>query len=411
MPRLEASKLALVIEGDAASREAAAAALGAQGFSVLALVPESDWFDQVLATAPDCLLLDQALCQQRGRGAIESIKRQGGLAETEIILWSADASFESRALGYALGADEWVARPYGIEELERSLSLLRRFELTFWGVRGTLPIPGRRTLQYGGNTSCLSLLIARDRRFVFDAGTGMKALSDEFARTTGGRFEGRILITHPHWDHLTTLPFFGPLYIPENHITIQGPAQGDRSIERLISEQMDGTFFPITVEAFKAEVDYQDLTEGTYCLDGVQFMAKRLRHPGYCLGYRVAHKGRSIAYVTDNELGPSDASSDDFQRDLIEFLRNVDVLVHDTTYFDEEYPSKVNWGHSSVGQVTRLAHQAGAKHLYLFHHDPDHGDTDIERKLEIAEALLADWNSSTRCHIAAERMLVRVDRL
>ena len=29
--------------------------------------------------------------------------------------------------------------------------------LTFWGVRGSIPVPGPTTVKYGGNTSCLEL--------------------------------------------------------------------------------------------------------------------------------------------------------------------------------------------------------------------------------------------------------------
>lgn len=407
----ESSKVALLLEGNRVFRDQAAEALHGSGLATLAPVPGDDWPGQVAANRPDYLVIDWDLPGVRDSGTIDALKRRPGLPDSEVIVLSAETSPDARALAYAQGADDWLAKSRIVEDLHRALSLLRRFELTFWGIRGTLPVPGAGTLKYGGNTSCLSVVIGHDRKFAFDAGTGMKALSDELARTDGSRFDGVILITHPHWDHLNSLPFFAPLYITGNRIRLFGPAQGRRSLRDLISDQMDGTFFPITVEEFRANVSYQDLLEGNYRIDGVSIRAKRLRHPGYCLAYRVTHRGRSFAYVTDNELGTALLDGDPFGADLIDFLHGTDVLIHDTTYFDEEYPGKINWGHSSVGQVTRLAHQAGVKHYYLFHHDPDHGDTEVERKLEVSSALLAEWGSSTRCHIAAERMRIRIDSL
>ena len=49
-------------------------------------------------------------------------------------------------------------------------------ELTFWGVRGSIPAPGPGTTRYGGNTACVSLRTAADRLIVLDCGTGARNL-------------------------------------------------------------------------------------------------------------------------------------------------------------------------------------------------------------------------------------------
>ena len=135
-----------------------------------------------------------------------------------------------------------------------------------------------------------------------------------------------------------------------------------------------------------------------------------LSHLGYCLGYRVEYKGRSICYVTDNELFlESDPSYNRaFVRNLTRFVEGTDALIIDTTYSDEEYQRKVGWGHSSVGQVAELAHDAKVKTLYLFHHDPDQSDDDIDAKLKTAVGLLGRNNSSTRCLAPAEGQRVKI---
>lgn len=402
-----------VVETDHALRERASHALNALGLRVYAPLPEAQWLEQVSSLQPDYLLVDQRLADRCADALIETVRRWVKPTRTPVILLAENASATQRAEAYAAGADEYVAKPYTEEELQRTLLSLARFELTFWGIRGTLPVPGPGTLRYGGNTSCVSLSLARDRHFVFDAGTGMKVFSDHLRDTERTRFDGHIFISHPHWDHLNCLPFFAPFYVPGNRITVHGPPQGNRSLRDLLDEQMDGVFFPITVDEFRADVVYEDIFEGAYRFDGIQVEAKRLQHPGHCLAYRVEHGGRSVAYVTDNELGCPDAARLPCKPPplLVAFLRSADVLIHDTTYFDDEYPNKVDWGHSSVSQATQLAHSAGVKDLFLFHHDPNHDDAAIERKLAMARQQLEVCGSRTRCHIAAEKMELDLQQL
>ncbi|HPB83826.1 MAG TPA: MBL fold metallo-hydrolase, partial [Spirochaetota bacterium] len=51
-----------------------------------------------------------------------------------------------------------------------------RIKVTFWGVRGSVPVPGPATMRYGGNTACLELQADDGGRLVFDAGTGIRVL-------------------------------------------------------------------------------------------------------------------------------------------------------------------------------------------------------------------------------------------
>ncbi|MEI6353163.1 MAG: MBL fold metallo-hydrolase [Methylococcus sp.] len=312
-----------------------------------------------------------------------------------------DSSIENRVRWFSQGADEMIQKPYTLNDMIKAEALVERFEATFWGARGTLPVSGEGALKYGGNTSCVAVDIGADRHFIFDAGTGLKKYSKYLMEKTGGKFDGYIFISHPHWDHLNCLPFFTPVYIPGNRISLMGPPQDNRSFRDLLDGQMDGTYFPITVDAFGADVQYGDMREGQHYFEGVSLRAFHLKHPGYCLGYRMDHAGSSLAYITDNELGNIDID-DDFIERLAEFLHGVDFLIHDATYFDHEYGAKVSWGHSCVAQVVALAHKAQAKKLFLFHHDPDHSDEDLEIKLGEALNVMAELGATFECFIASE---------
>ena len=264
-------------------------------------------------------------------------------------------------------------------------------------MRGTLPISRKDSLRYGGATSCVSLALPDGRLFIFDGGSGIRALSDALLAAKRTRLDGKILISHPHWDHINALPFFAPFYVQGNRFEICGASHGDTTIRDLLSAQMDGVYFPVTIHEFAADMTYRDLSEGEFDIGGIPVKAMLLSHPGNCLGYRITYGGRSICYVTDNELYDADSPqrSEEYVEHLIEFTRDTDALVTDCTYTDEVYPRKTGWGHSSVSQVAELARRARVKNLYLVHHDPDDNDDIIDAKLARSRELLAQSGSAT----------------
>jgi len=271
--------------------------------------------------------------------------------------------------------------------------------LKYWGVRGTLPVPGEKSLRYGGNTICVTIQFPRGDLFIIDAGTGIKQLSDHLMSQQSSALHAKILISHPHWDHINALPFFVPLYIPGNEFEIFGASHGDVTMRELISAQMDGVYFPIRIKEFAARTYFRDLREEEFQINDVKVKTMLLSHPGTCLGYRMEYKDRSICYITDNELFPEDSPdhNPNYWGNLTAFVHGTDILITDTTYSDEEYVQKSKWGHSAVSPVVKLAHNAEVKELHLIHHDPDQSDEDIDAKLATAKRLLEGMNSKTRC--------------
>jgi phosphoribosyl 1,2-cyclic phosphodiesterase len=288
------------------------------------------------------------------------------------------------------GADAYLIKPVRLVSFLNDLEQIMRDDITvhYYGVRGTLPVPGARSLRYGGNTSCVTVAIQGEPLLIFDAGTGIKELSNSLRSQRDSRLTARILISHPHWDHINALPFFAPLYVQGNEFEICGARHGDLGMEALIGAQMGGVYFPVTMREFAARVRFRDLDEGTFHWGRVEVRTMLLSHPGQCLGYRVFCDGRSLCYVADNELYlPGHPNRNEHYRArLTEFISGCDVLITDCAYLDEQYPEKVGWGHSSAGEVVAIAAQGRVKNLHLVHHDPDQSDEDIDRKLAQAEA-------------------------
>src|SRR5512144_1127027 len=94
-------------------------------------------------------------------------------------------------------------------------------EIKFWGTRGSIPAPGAPTLEFGGNTTCVEVVLAHGQRVVIDGGTGLRILGNHLIEYNLSR-QFHLLLTHGHWDHLLGIPFFEPIYHESTKITVDG---------------------------------------------------------------------------------------------------------------------------------------------------------------------------------------------
>lgn len=360
---------------------------------------------------PDCLLTDIMMPEIDGTELTRRLRREPALADLTIIVLSAKVYAADRQRALDAGANGFIPKtrnnPTAIVPEVMAL-ISETLSLGFWGTRGTMPMSGPKTLRYGGNTACVSLTFPDGHIFAFDAGTGIYALAGHLM-ASGKKLNGTVLLSHPHWDHINYLPFFTPLFVPGNQFEIVGADQDQLSLEQLVANQMDGVHFPITPSEWGARVTYRSLGEGSYAIGPAQVSTMLLCHPGYCLGYRVDYGCRKIAYVTDNELYPEDHDlfSPAYVKRLTEFVSDCDILITDTSYTDEEYPKRINWGHSAISSVVNLAKDAGVKKLYLFHHVPEHNDDDIDKMLDKAQQLAQ--GSSLTCKAANALETIRLN--
>lgn len=408
------SKRFVIIDDDEAVLLVLQSLLQLEGHQVSCFNSSVKGLEAILADPPDCVLTDIMMPEMDGVALCKQL-RQAGLHDLRIVVVSAKVYHTDRERALSAGANGFISKSRSDPErmLADILSVLsERMALCFWGSRGTMPVPGPGTVRYGGNTACVSLTFPDGHLFVFDAGTGIHRLGNHLLRL-GKKLSGTILISHPHWDHINYLPFFTPLFVPGNQFEIVGSRHEHVSLEQLVANQMDGIHFPITPRELGARLSYRELSEGSYAIGPAQVKTMLLCHPGYCLGYRVQFGGRVICYVTDNELFPPDSESysSNYFRMLSEFVAEADVLITDTSYFDEEYPKRVGWGHSAISRVLEVASVARVKELYLYHHVPEHDDAAIERMLTEANRRLSDSGSSTVCKAALAEEVVELHAL
>ena len=275
----------------------------------------------------------------------------------------------------------------------------------FWGVRGSIACATPDHMKYGGNTSCIEVE-AGDYRFVMDAGTGIRSYGNSFLQS--GLKCSHLLLTHTHWDHINGFPFFVPAYNPECAIHIMAghlKGRSDEGIQDILSTQMHNPMFPVPLEAMQAKLRFEDFDAGdSFSLPSdITVKTAALNHPNGATGYRIEHDGASICYVTDTEHIPGE-----LDQNVLGLIDGADLVIYDSTYTEEEFPAKVGWGHSCVSKVVELADRGNVKTLYLFHHDPDQNDADIDAKLKMAEEALAKRNSDTQVVAPSEGDLIQI---
>jgi len=312
---------------------------------------------------------------------------------------------QDAACAPVMGAARAAAALAGLEQpgALREMLLDERLTIRFWGTRGGIPRAGRNTERFGGNTLCVTAEFGKDRVFIFDAGSGMVNFGQALAESRRHhRFN--LFVSKPHWDHVQGLPFFEPLRVNGNRIVMHGTGPGHCSLREAVDPRGKGPYFPALDADAASRLEVRELGEGDYEIDGVRVSAIRLNHPNPALGYRLTTPaGQSMAYITDNEV--CGGGSIDRQR-LVAFLKDVDVLIHDAAYFDIEYQSRVGSGHSAVSAVLKLASEARARRLYLFHHDPSHDDAAIARKELIARYYFDQSRAGIQCWAAREGAVV-----
>ena len=275
---------------------------------------------------------------------------------------------------------------------ERGLATAR-----FWGVRGSIPVPGPQTAGYGGNTSCVELR-AEGQILILDSGTGLRALGNSLAEEFRGRpLSVTMLITHTHSDHIHGFPFFAPAYEASSRIRVLGFSQGGCGLERAFTEQMEPAYFPVGLSHMQGDIAFEELTGDAFQIGDIRVSTSRTNHPGVCGGYRMDTGAGSICYVPDHEADGTHAPECATVARLID---GADLVVLDSQYTAEEYRGREGWGHSAMEDAVRTACDARVKCLQLFHHDPSHDDEFLDRMLQKARQLAA--GSATRIEAARE---------
>lgn len=206
------------------------------------------------------------------------------------------------------------------------------------------------------HTACLLL---PDAGVVFDAGTAFFRVPERLETQ-----EIRVFLSHAHLDHVAGLTYF---LVPLMTGQVQRAEvfANSRTLEAVRTHLFSEPTFPVLpgFEFHALEEEGAEIPLG----DGGRLRWHPLvSHPGGSTAFRVdwpaadGKPGRSLAYVTDTTVDGT----------YTEFVRGVDLLVHECNFADERAELCAATGHSHTSQVTGLAGEADVGRLILVHIDP-----------------------------------------
>lgn len=276
-------------------------------------------------------------------------------------------------------------------------------QLTFYGVRGSVPAPGADYARYGGNTACVHLALNDQTQIILDAGTGIKLLGEKLLATDD---DIHLLLSHNHWDHIQGFPFFPPIYQDGRNIFIT-PGMTNAAEYDAVLKQMSGTYFPVHYTDLKSNIVVKPIAEETksWSINSARIYRHKMNHPGSGSSYVIEADGAKIAYITDNELNPPYKKETELD-DWVNFTKNSDLLIHDAQYLPSDMPAKCGWGHSIAEEAVQLAIKSNAKKLALYSHDHIRTDKEIEAIEAQCKKLIKDAGQSIDVFAAWEGQVI-----
>lgn len=260
--------------------------------------------------------------------------------------------------------------------------------ITYFGVRGSCPTSSDQQRRYGGNTSCVLVEVDGEPPLILDMGTGLRALGHHLnvpLVAAGRPLRANALLTHLHYDHVLGTPFFPPMRDPGALLEIYGPAQVPGSLQETMAGMVKPPFFPVHMADFRGELRYHDLgPDDAFALGGIAVTVRTIPHIGNTLGFRIEADGVSVAFLPDHQA-PLDRTT--VAEAVLDLCHEVDLLIHDSQYTEDEFVELFDWGHSTPAYAVHVATRAGARRLDMFHHDPGHTDRQIDSMVRAARKI------------------------
>lgn len=118
-----------IVEDDIEVREMETYALKSSGFDVMAFECGKVMDEQVKTRVPDLFILDIMLPGEDGLNILKRLRAQENTKDIPVIMLTAKGTELDKVKGLDLGADDYIAKPFGVLEfISRVRAVLRRSE-------------------------------------------------------------------------------------------------------------------------------------------------------------------------------------------------------------------------------------------------------------------------------------------
>jgi phosphoribosyl 1,2-cyclic phosphodiesterase/CheY-like chemotaxis protein len=400
----------VLVEDDADIRRMTELGIRSAGFEVSSASDGEAGLKMIRAERPRLVLLDLMMPKMHGFAVCQEIRKDPDLRGIHIIVTSAKTYAPDMKKAIEVGANVYLTKPYDLPAL---IGMIQKvlgtpgliFNVKFWGTRGSIATPGPSTLRYGGNTSCTEVRCG-ENVLMLDCGTGAREAGLALLREFQGKpLHLHLFVGHTHWDHIQGFPFFMPVYVPGNQFSIYSLRGSDKTLEKVFTGQMDSSYFPVDLTDLQSTLEFIELS-GPVDIGGARVSHFYLNHPGLAIAFRIEYEGKVLVYVADHEpywrLCGDNELNRKLDREVDEFAAGADIYIREAQYTEDEYAAKRGWGHSTWKDAVESAHAAKVRRLILFHHDPMHDDSTIDRIVAACRAHMADRNMDFECSAAEE---------
>ena len=267
-----------------------------------------------------------------------------------------------------------------------------------------------------------ALALSREgETILFDCGEGTQRQMMRYGASFAFR---EIFFTHYHADHMlgvTGLMRTMGLQDRTAGVTLYGPRGAARILGAAISLGIERNRFPIDIVELQPgdrirrndydivvfPTDHRADTVGYAVAEHTRlgrFNPDRARELGIPEGplWGKLHKGESVELPDGRRVGPEQlvgrprrgrtvVYTGDTRPSLtvVEAARGADLLVHDSTFGEEERERAVETGHSTAAQAAEIAREAGVRQLVLTHISPRY-NRDTPELLAEAKAVFPD---------------------
>ena len=241
-------------------------------------------------------------------------------------------------------------------------------EFKLHGVRGSIPVPSKEALKYGGNTTCIEISNA-SFQLIIDLGSGFQNVK---IRKNIPKF---IVFSHFHHDHTQGLPFNSAVFDPDNQFHISSALLNRKEIIKTLKNSFSPPAFPLDI--MENNLNFNIMNFDTFKAAAIDFFTIEkisLCHPGGSSGYKISSNKKSIVYALDHEFG----LDKDIDNSLLKIASNSDVVIWDGMYTMQEIKDKKGWGHSSIEDGVIFHIKSKAKKLFISHHAPERSDKDLD---------------------------------